>query len=117
MTSLDVFIPNSPQIQAPDTDGVNGAVVCTIKTPFQQATHHGTVITDGRKNILRMEYKMSLDRMSKNVYFKIMYLCFCIDLIVCLSIIVFTYKITFMKSFCQHSLHGDSRSKFKLELN
>lgn len=69
VTSLDAFIPNSPQIQAPDTDGVNGAVVCTIKTPFQQATHHGTVITDGRKNILRMEYKMPLDRM-KEVFMK-----------------------------------------------
>ncbi|XP_047496936.1 LOW QUALITY PROTEIN: L-fucose kinase-like [Penaeus chinensis] len=69
VTSLDAFIPNSPQVEAPDTDGVNGAVVCTIKTPLQQATHHGTVITDGRKNILRMEYKMPWDRM-KEVFTK-----------------------------------------------
>ncbi|KAK8720253.1 hypothetical protein OTU49_013472, partial [Cherax quadricarinatus] len=63
--SLDTFLPYSCIVCPPDTDGVDGAVVCTVAAPLEHATHHGVVIANNEQDINKMEYRMPLDELRK----------------------------------------------------
>nr|XP_045618620.1 L-fucose kinase-like [Procambarus clarkii] len=65
VTSLDAFLPYSSLLCPPHTDGVDGAIVCTVAAPLQHAAHHGVVIAANGQDISKMEYRMPLEEMRK----------------------------------------------------
>ncbi|XP_042225778.1 L-fucose kinase-like isoform X2 [Homarus americanus] len=65
VTSLDAFLPYSLELHPPDTDGIDGAIVCTVAAPLEHAVHHGVVVAEKGQDISKMEYRLPLEELRK----------------------------------------------------
>lgn len=63
--SLDAFLPFSSLLQPPETEGLNGALVCTVDASLEHAQHHGVVVSGEGNYINKMQYKMPLRDMKE----------------------------------------------------
>ncbi|KAK7014450.1 hypothetical protein SK128_013752 [Halocaridina rubra] len=68
ITSLDAFLSNVSTLEPPSTEGLHGALVCTVSTHLEHAKNHGVVVSGTGNSINKMEYKLSLEQLSKLIH-------------------------------------------------